>query len=601
MINFKKHIDKLKQDIFIYFLFGFLFTFLLFASNITSFNQLWNSLLLFHFEGTLLDFKSWYPNFGILLYYFLFSVKILSVLSTLFLINKVLKNTANFLKSKKIDTTFCFKKFLVRQSKILITIILYYLFLYFIFKIYFKNDFFNLQVLIARGFLLQILLVILKTLFDNRLVFLKYLKVFLFKPQLPYSISIFRILFFAYLIFIYLIQFSRLSIISLGSKVSLPFIGWFIDIIPVSSSIYLYFLYVGIACCLFIIVGFKTRFFLVLNAVCVFYIMATPNFFGKLWHMQLVIWIAWFFTFSRCYDVFSIDAKFNKNAEIKKSSNYTFPIRFIWLQFGIIYFWAGFYKLWDCGFDWALGQSMVNQVQLEWLQAYDEVPSIRIDYFPSLLYVGGFLTILFELAYLFLILKPKTRWIAALGGLIMHNVVGYFMYISFLVMLQVFYVFYIDFNYFFKNKIQAVKNEIHFSKLSFYSGILILSFNFVFGMFHVDSYPFSSYPTYSAIIPDSIKIIDFRASKLSKSVHDIGKENNFRWEDYGWLENKLINDFEQGEKVQQRLEDYWAIWESQNPQLKACDTIDVFLIERPVAPEGKTKSVTLNKMGIIIK
>jgi hypothetical protein len=120
-------------------------------------------------------------------------------------------------------------------------------------------------------------------------------------------------------------------------------------------------------------------------------------------------------------------------------------------------------------------------------------------------------------------------------------------------------------------------------------------------MFHIDSYPFSSYPSYSAIIPDKVKIIDFRCDKLHQKVHQIGKTNQFRWEDYGWLEDNLIKDFESGKNVQKRLENYWEIWKKRNPQLKVCDTIEVYLIERPVAPEGKNEIVSLKKMGIIIK
>jgi hypothetical protein len=285
-----------------------------------------------------------------------------------------------------------------------------------------------------------------------------------------------------------------------------------------------------------------------------------------------VIWISWFFTFSSCYAVFSLDA-FLKKTPITKSANYTFPVRFVWIQFGILYFWAGFYKLWDSGFEWAFGSSMINQVQLEWVQGYDKVPGIRIDHYPIILYLGGLLAILFELTYILFILRPKWRWISVFGGLIMHNLIGYFMYISFLTLLQIFYVFYIDFNQFFSKIKEKITIEKGFSKLSFYSGITIISINVFFGMFHIDSYPFSSYPSYSAIISEKVKIIDFRCDKLHQTVHQIGKANQFRWEDYGWLEDNLIKDFESGKNVQKQLENYWEIWKKRNPQLKICDTI----------------------------
>ena len=62
----------------------------------------------------------------------------------------------------------------------------------------------------------------------------------------------------------------------------------------------------------------------------------------------------------------------------------------------------------------------------------------------------------------------------------------------------------------------------------------------------------------------------------------------------------MIKDFKSGKNVQKRLENYWKIWEKRNPQLELCDTINVYITERLVAPEGKDKVVCLKKMGIII-
>jgi hypothetical protein len=48
-------------------------------------------------------------------------------------------------------------------------------------------------------------------------------------------------------------------------------------------------------------------------------------------------------------------------------SAYSVPIRWIWVHMGIIYFFAGIFKLWNSGFDWALSASMINQIQTEWV------------------------------------------------------------------------------------------------------------------------------------------------------------------------------------------------------------------------------------------
>lgn len=603
MVKSYKKINSFKHDWQLHVLFTFLFTILLVAKYVLSEPEIWKFLydtFLFYFEATLSEFKKWYPRFGLWLFIFVYVLKLFCLLLILFMSYKISRQIKKLFYKSISPTYFPFNSFLFKQIIISSCILVYYVGLYLLFRFYYTNNSSNFLILIARGFLLQIVFQILRNGIKYRYILVDYLKRFFFEPQLPYSISIFRILFFSYLAYIYFIEYSMLPTVSLSNRVPLPLIGWLVDILPINAGIYICFLYLGLVCCLFIVIGFKTRFFLIINSICVFYIIATPNFFGKLWHEQLVIWIVWFFMFSRCYDAFSIDASINKTA-IVKSANYTFPIRFVWIQFGIIYFWAGFYKLWDSGFEWSFGSSMINQVQLEWVQAYDKIPGVRIDQYPIVLYLGGLLVIIFELTYILFVLRPKWRWISFFGGLIMHNLIGYFMYISFLTLLQIFYVFYIDFNQFFIKSKGKVTIEKGYSKLSFYSGISIITINGFFGMFHIDSYPFSSYPSYSSIIPDKVKIIEFRSDKLHQTVHQIGEANQFRWEDYGWLEDNLIKDFESGKNVQKQLENYWKIWKKRNPQLLVCDTIEVYLTERPVAPEGKNKIVCLKKMGIIIR
>src|SRR5690606_6422188 len=127
-----------------------------------------------------------------------------------------------------------------------------------------------------------------------------------------------------------------------------------------------------------------------------------------------------------------------------------------------------------------------------------------------------------------------------------------------------------------------------YSKLAFGIGVFIICANCLCGMFSIDSYPFSAYPKYAAIIPDSIKIINFDARKANDSVidvHAIGQKNRFRWENYGWLEYNLIRDYENGQDITSRLKDYWQIWEKHNPELRACQTVHISIVERPLTPE----------------
>lgn len=558
---------------------------------------------LFYFYAPYTDFKLWFPQYHLIVYLFFFGIKLSLVGGVFGGVRYLYKQYNRIRPSFLYNSESGYVPFLKREGEIAMIFLLFYLLLYYASKFLLNaNLHSDIQVLIARGFLLHVLIQLLTITVVHYQRVKDYLKNYLLEPQLPYNIAVLRILFFTYLIYLYGAHImAYLPTVSLATKETLPYIGWLIDIIPVNADLYTVFVGIGVACCCFIIVGFQTRWFLILNAICVFYIVATPNFFGKLWHHQIVIWISWFFAFSRCYDVFSIDAWRNKTAVVK-SADYTFPVRFVWLSFGIIYFWAGFYKLWDCGFDWALSKSMVNQVQLEWAQNYDKVPAMRIDRFPVFLYIAGVLTILFELCYPFFVLKTNLRWLAIAGGLLMHNIIGYFMYISFSHYLQAFYVSYIDFGKWFAPKnVKPVINK-HYSKLVFGFGIFILCANFLCGMFSIDSYPFSAYPKYAAIIPDSLKIIHFEARMADGTaidVHAVGKKNGFRWESYGWLEYNLIKDYENGIDISARLKDYWQIWANHNPELQECKTVQISITERPVAPEGANNIKTRNYVGFL--
>ncbi|MEY3198821.1 MAG: Vitamin K-dependent gamma-carboxylase, partial [Bacteroidota bacterium] len=346
-----------------------------------------------------------------------------------------------------------------------------------------------------------------------------------------------------------------------------------------------------------VIIGWRTSTFMFINAITIFYVMATPNFFGKLWHEQIIIWISWIMALSNASNVWSFDAIL-KGKITKLSGNNTWPIRLIWLHFGLIYFWAGFYKIWDAGFDWALSDSMINQVQLEWLQHYDKIPEVRIDLYPFLLHFGGLSVIIFELLFPFFILIKSWRWLAFFGGLLMHNLLGYFMYISFLHFLQVFYIYFVDFNWMIKNKGAEIDSKFTINK-KVKLGILILVLNLFAGMFNVNSYPFSAYPKYSALIPNKIQFIRFNAKNNGVDTFFEAKKSGFRWEDYGWLEYEIINKYKEGKFINNDLKDYWSIWKSKINNLKNCENIAVELCERHIKPEGMKHIIIVDTLVIL--
>lgn len=555
---------------------------------------------LFFMDASVSELAGWYPRYYWAVYCVVLSLKVLFSLLVGVFIFSVWKKKG---RANQYNIEKGYLNYITREGCVLLIFLVFYLLLYLGGK-WLCPEWYGHeeQLWLARGLLCQMAFQAVVIFVANYGRIINYLKQFLLEPAWPYNIALLRILFFSYLIVVYIGKYySAMPLVSLSDKVNLPYMGWLVQWLHVSPLAYIICVVLGMVACGFVVLGYKTRFFLLVNALCIFYVIATPNFLGRFAHQQIIIWVSWLFTLSRCYDVLSIDAV-RSRWKVYKNSAYTFPVRLVWIQFGVIYLWSGFYKLWDGGFDWALGNSMVNQVQLEWMQHYDKVPSIRIDMFPLLLKLGGLLVIVFELAYIFFVLSPKLRWLSAVGGIFMHNVIGYFMYISFAGFLQAFYTFYIDFTFLLKKKNEQASVKYSFAKWPLYMSVGLVAVNFLFGMFNIHSYPFSAYPTYSALVSDSTKFMEFVpcvGNGSSVDVHSIGKKNGFQWEKFGWLEYHLIEDFENGKNVEQNIRNYWNIWQNHNPELREYNSVHVYLKKRPVAPEGRYAITAVSYMGFV--
>ncbi|MBL4587155.1 MAG: hypothetical protein JKX84_08895 [Flavobacteriales bacterium] len=435
--------------------------------------------------------------------------------------------------------------------------------------------------------------------FYNGAEWYKRLVGFLFKVQQPYSLAITRILYFIYSINLYLMLYldGRSDHIGVLKKASLPMIGWLIEILPITPEIYTGICYLGGFFSFMIVIGYKTRFFLLLNAISVFYVVAAPNFFGGFVHDQLVIWIAWILAASPCADVLSIDSWKSKTNLISSKKNYGFHLKIMWLHFGIVYLFAGFYKLWLCGFDWALTNSMINQVQIEWFEHYDRVSELRLDLYPTLLKIGGLGVIVFEFIFILLLFDRRTKWVSIIGGLTMHKTLGKLMYISFFHTLQVFYLVFIPWNQILKKlkwikPFPIAKNHMFSLKKPKYGiPVFILAMNFVFGVFNINSYPFSIYPVYAEIIGDNVRYFEYHILDEGKTHIDArleAKKYGFKWEDFSRIEYYLIRDRHNGLGLDSAgVRKMWLRWKLGVPSLSSVNSVDVYIVERPIAPEKK--------------
>jgi hypothetical protein len=465
--------------------------------------------------------------------------------------------------------------------------------LYFLFRPY-SIEPFQFQLLLSRAFLgVNVLNALLVALFSRRQLW-KTLEDFLFEPQMPHALAITRILIFLFISSLYWMRFDGSNLGQLP-RVHLPGMGWLIDILPISPDIYQWFCMVGGLFAFMVAIGFKTRLFLVLNAITIFYVAAVPHFFGKLAHEQMIIWVSWILAFSPCYDVFSVDAARKPAIEAVAKPLYGFHLKVIWLHFGIVYFFAGYFKLWICGFDWSLTNSMINQVQIEWFEHFDKLSVLRVDKFPVLLKFLGTAVIFFELAFVFMLFNRKWKWASVVGALTMHNMLGVIMYISFRRMLQTFYLVFIPWNEILQRlgKIPIWREQrtqpISWLRPVLLGPLFILSMNIIYGVFNLSSYPFSVYPVYAEIVLDNVRYFEYRIRNHGYediNVWNEGKKHGFKWESYSRGEYHIIRTWKgSGQLDTSGVQTLWKRWRLDVPILEDIDSVDVYVVERPLAPE----------------
>lgn len=184
-----------------------------------------------------------------------------------------------------------------------------------------------------------------------------------------------------------------------------------------------------------------------------FYALGIPQFYGKVDHNHHLLWFAMILAVSPCGDFFSLDAVVAawKRADRgiteppPPSRVHALPLCFVMLLIGVIYFFPGFWKLWQGGFDWFLTDNLRQQLYLFWTWSFNGlwVPAHRIDQHVLLCRIIAAAVPLFELSFIFLMFHRILRTAAALAGLVFHASTNFFMRISFL-SLRVCYVAFFD-------------------------------------------------------------------------------------------------------------------------------------------------------------
>jgi len=275
------------------------------------------------------------------------------------------------------------------------------------------------------------------------------LKNFFSETGTALDLAVFRIVFFGFLLYEAntwpVLWFSRMPPELLFPPTGL---GWLLPHLPINEPAASSALFLFNAFCVCAMAGLFTRFSAALTTILGVYIFGLFVFFGARHHEHHhLIWFSLILAVSPCADVLSCDAL---RAAFKRadrgvieapgpSTAYALPLRWIWLLLGLVYFFPGFWKAWDGGIDWVRSDNLKWMMYNSLQKSEGWLPSFRIDLHPRLLKLSALWTVIFEVSFLFLIFFRRWRALAAVGGLVFHNMTNAFMRILF-IELQIMYV-----------------------------------------------------------------------------------------------------------------------------------------------------------------
>ena len=232
--------------------------------------------------------------------------------------------------------------------------------------------------------------------------------------------------------------------------------GWLFTMIPLTPVWTAFACMVLRATSLAAMLGFWTRSTAMVATLLGVYVLGIPQLFGKVNHGHLhVVWFAALLAVSRCADALSGDALISAwrharqgmTTPPRSSRVYTYPLRFVWLLMGVIYFFPGFWKWWSSGLGWAFSDNVKYLLYRAWWKEAQMTGSIEsplwwIARAPAY-QVAGLAVMCFEIGFLWCLFSPRWRTLAACGGLLFHAATARFMFIRF-TSLQACYVAFLD-------------------------------------------------------------------------------------------------------------------------------------------------------------
>jgi hypothetical protein len=247
--------------------------------------------------------------------------------------------------------------------------------------------------------------------------------------------------------------------------------------------------------------------------------LAIPELFGKVDHYHYLYSIMVLLAFSPCGDFLSLDRlRSNTDQSLSihiESSRYGLPIRCAVLTLGVFYFFAGYWKWMNVGFEYIFTENMRLLMIHKWLDAGAGPPAIRIDQSPFLYMSGAFACLVFELGFIAIMFMGRSaRASLGLMGISFHELIALFLQIPFRT-LEMCYATLLDWYKVFRGlglispmrgtspatRSDTVREVLVENRLLVIACSVLVAGNVFAGFMHLHSWPFSCPPDFSYRYP----------------------------------------------------------------------------------------------------
>ncbi len=199
-------------------------------------------------------------------------------------------------------------------------------------------------------------------------------------------------------------------------------IGWLFNLSPPQESVVRGLWIFSQVLCACGILGIYTRTSALLLALLSTYIFGIPACM-QVRHIHHIVWFSLLLSVTRSSDKLSIPVALGmQSPRPERSVEYGMPLRFLWLMFGIIYFFPGLMKIWNVGIDWIWTDNLKNIILSRLYKRALDFPIFDFIHGDLFWEFSALVAILLEVGFIFLVLNgERARGMLLFVALVFHN------------------------------------------------------------------------------------------------------------------------------------------------------------------------------------